>query len=157
MLSLVLLFCAMLLVLFTVVVGRAWCSYFCFQTVWGDLYTWLEQLLKDPPRNRCRLNAAPWSVHKFAIKTAKHTAWLAIALLTGVSFAAWFTDAYQLWTDYLTLQANPVAWITLLPFTLGTYILAGFRREYVCLWLCPYGRIQGSLFDGNTLVPLYDI
>lgn len=156
MLALVLLFFAMLLVLFTVVAGRAWCGYFCFQTVWTDLYTWLEQFFEGAPRERHRLNAAPWSLRKFAIKTGKHVAWLAVAVITGVSFAAWFTDAYQLWSDYLSLQAHPAAWSTLLLFTLGTYLLAGFMREQVCLWLCPYGRIQGALMDANTLIPHYD-
>jgi cytochrome c oxidase accessory protein FixG len=157
MLSLVLLFFAMLLVLFTVLAGRAWCGYFCFQTVWTDLYTWLEQFFEGSPRDRHRLNAASWSLRKLAIKTAKHASWLAIALITGVSFAAWFTDAYQLWADYFSLQAHPAAWGTLLLFAFGTYILAGFMREQVCMWLCPYGRIQGALIDADTLVPLYDI
>ncbi|MEJ2453948.1 MAG: cytochrome c oxidase accessory protein CcoG [Candidatus Thiodiazotropha sp.] len=157
MLALVLLFFAMLLALFTVVAGRAWCGYFCFQTVWTDLYTWLEQRFEGPPRERYRLDAAPWSLRKLAIKTGKHIAWLGVALFTGVSFAAWFTDAYQLWGDYLSLQAPLVAWSTLLLFTLGTYLLAGFMREQVCLWLCPYGRIQGALIDPDTLTPHYDL
>ncbi len=157
MLALVLLFFAMLLALFTVVAGRAWCGYFCFQTVWTDLYTWLEQRFEGPPRERHHLDVAPWSMRKFAIKTGKHVAWLVVALITGVSFAAWFTDAYQLWADYLSLQAHPAAWSTLLLFTLGTYLLAGFMREQVCLWLCPYGRIQGALIDPDTLTPHYDV
>jgi len=81
---------------------------------------------------------------------------LIIALLTGVSFTAWFTDAFQLWHDYLTLQAAMPAWVVLGMFTSGTYIFAGFMREQVCFWLCPYARLQGVMYDQDTVLPSYD-
>ncbi|MCW8930471.1 MAG: cytochrome c oxidase accessory protein CcoG [Gammaproteobacteria bacterium] len=156
MLSFVLIFFAMLLVLITVLVSRAFCGYFCFQTVWTDLFSWIEEHLEGPPRARVALDIAPWGMHKLAIKLTKHSIWLIISMLTGVSFAAWFTDAYQLWINYFTLQAHISAWIVLLMFTVGTYLFAGFMREQVCFWLCPYARIQSVLYDNNTLLPTYD-
>jgi cytochrome c oxidase accessory protein FixG len=93
---------------------------------------------------------------KLRIKVTKHALWLLIAMLTGVSFAAWFTDAYQLWHDYFTLQAAPAAWAVLGLFTAGTYLLAGYLREQVCFWLCPYARIQGVMYDKETILPNYD-
>jgi len=156
MLALVLLFFAILLAVVTSVAGRVFCGFFCFQTAWTDVYTWLEQKLEGPPHKRRKLDAAPWSAAKLRIKLTKHTLWLLIALLTGVSFAAWFTDAYQLWHDYFTLQAHPAAWVVLAMFTAGTYYLAGFMREQVCFWLCPYARIQGVMYDTETILPTYD-
>lgn len=156
MLSFVLLFFAMLLGIVTVLAGRGFCGYFCFQTVWTDLFSWIEARMEGPPRARIALDATPWNLRKLSIKLSKHVLWLTISMITGVSFAAWFTDAYQLWVDYFTLQAHVSAWIVLLMFTAGTYLLAGFMREQVCFWLCPYARIQGVLYDNNTLLPTYD-
>ena len=156
MLSFVLLFFAMLLLLVTIVAGRAFCGYFCFQTVWTDLFSWIEERLEGPPRARAVLDTAPWDLRKLRVKISKHFLWLIISMMTGVSFTAWFTDAYQLWIDYFTLQAHLSAWIVLLMFAAGTYLFAGFMREQVCFWLCPYARIQGVLYDDNTLLPTYD-
>lgn len=156
MLSLVLLLLAITLFVVTSYAGRVFCGYFCFQTVWTDVYTWIEQKLEGNPTRRHKLDKAPWSISKIRIKAAKHALWLLIALLTGVSFAAWFTDAFQLWHDYFTLQAHVSAWIVLALFTAGTYVFAGFMREQVCFWLCPYARIQGVMTDRQTIVPTYD-
>lgn len=155
-LTFVLIFFAMLLVVATVLAGRVFCGYFCFQTVWTDVYTWIEEKFEGQPRARHELDKAPMSANKFIRKGGKHTVWMAIAILTGVSFAAWFTDAYQLWADYFALEAHISAWIVLGMFTAGTYLLAGFMREQVCFWLCPYARIQGVLYDHNSVLPTYD-
>lgn len=155
-LTFVMLFFATLLFMSTVLAGRAFCGYACFQTVWTDVFTWLENTLEGPPKSRFQLDAAPWNARKLSIKTIKHMLWILIAILTGVSFAAWFTDAFQLWRDYFTLQAHISAWIVLILFTTGTYVFAGFMREQVCMWLCPYARIQGVMYDKNTLLPAYD-
>jgi len=157
MLSLVLLFFAILLAVVTALVGRVWCGFFCFQTVWTDVYTWLEEKLEGPPLKRRKLEQAPWGVSKIGIKITKHFAWLVIAALTGISFAAWFTDAYQLWVSIFTRQASGAVWVVTLLFTAGTYLLAGFLREQACFWLCPYARIQGVMVDSTTLIPTYDL
>ena len=156
MLSLVLLFLAIVLIGVTVVAGRVFCGFFCFQTAWTDVFTWIEDKLEGPPAKRRKLDKAPWDATKIRIKTTKHLLWLAIAVLTGVTFAGWFTDIYQLWYDFFTLQAHPAAWVTLGLFIAGTYILAGFMREQVCFWLCPYSRIQSVMYDAETILPTYD-
>jgi cytochrome c oxidase accessory protein FixG len=156
MLALVLLFFAILLFVVTSIAGRVFCGYFCFQTVWTDVYTWIEARLEGNPVKRRKLDEAPWDAYKLRVKITKHALWLLIAMLTGVSFAAWFTDAFGLWHDYFTLQASGAAWVVLALFTAGTYILAGFMREQVCFWLCPYARIQGVMYDRDTILPAYD-
>ena len=156
MLALVLLFFAILLAAVTSIAGRVFCGYFCFQTVWTDLFTWIETLIEGNPSQQRKLKAAPLNLRKFRLRTAKYSLWLLISMLTGVSFAAWFTDAYQLWVSYFTLTAPMIAWVVLLMFTVGTFTLAGFMREQVCFWLCPYARIQGVMVDRETILPTYD-
>ncbi len=156
MLSLVLLFLAIVLIGVTVIAGRVFCGFFCFQTVWTDVFTWIENWLEGPPAKRRKLDKAPWDANKVRIKLTKHFLWLLIAVITGVTFAGWFTDIYQLWYDFFTLQAHPAAWVTLGLFIAGTYILAGFMREQVCFWLCPYSRIQGVMYEPETILPTYD-
>ena len=156
MLSLVLLFFAILLAIATTIAGRVYCGFFCFQTVWTDLFTWLEEKLEGPPQKQRLLEQAPWDAHKIRIKVTKHLLWIGIGLLTGISFAAWFTDAYKLWIDLFTFNAHPAAWATIVLFATGTYFLAGFMREQACFWLCPYARIQSAMVDKHTLIPAYD-
>lgn len=155
-LSLILLFFAILLAVVTTIAGRIFCGYFCFQTVWTDIFTWIENKLEGPPASRRKLQKAPWNFHKIRIKLVKHASWLFIAILTGIAFTTWFTDAYVMWEAYLTLTASPVAWITVGVFMFGTYLFAGFMREQVCFWLCPYARIQGVMYDQETILPTYD-
>lgn len=157
MLALVLLFLAIVLIGVTVIAGRVFCGYFCFQTAWTDVFTWIEDKLEGPPAKRRKLDKAPWDATKIRIKFTKHLLWLLIAVLTGVTFAGWFTDIYRLWIDFFTLQAHPAAWVTLGLFIAGTYILAGFMREQTCFWLCPYARIQGVMYDPETILPTYDV
>lgn len=158
MLSLTLLFFAILLAAVTSVAGRVFCGYFCFQTVWTDVYTFIETKLEgDTPQKALRFKNAPWSVNKLVRVISKHGLWLIIAILTGVSFTAWFTDAFQLWHDLLTLQAAMSAWVVIGMFTAGTYVFAGIMREQVCFWLCPYARLQGVMYDQDTVLPSYDV
>lgn len=156
MLSLVLILLAMTLFGVTAVAGRVWCGYFCFQTVWTDWFTWIEDRIEGNPVQRRKLDEAPWNARKLRLKLLKHALWLLIAIVTGVTFAAYFTDAFQLWQRYLTLQAPPVAWVVLAAFVFGTYVFAGFMREQVCFWLCPYARIQSVMVDKDTVLPTYD-
>ena len=156
MLSMALLFFALLLAVVTAMAGRIYCGFFCFQTVWTDLYTLIEERLEGNPAQRRKLDKAPWNGHKLLIKSGKHLLWLLIAIFTGISFVAWFTDAHQLWLDLFALNASSVAVSTIALFTVGTYFLAGFMREQVCLWLCPYARIQSAMVDKHTVIPTYD-
>lgn len=157
MLAGVLLFFALLLALVTAIAGRVFCGFFCFQTIWTDIFTLIEgQCEGKTPHQAHQFNAAPWTLNKLTRKTVKHSLWIAIALLTGVSFTVWFSDAYQLWHGYLNLQAPMAAWITLAMFAAGTYLFAGFMREQVCFWLCPYARLQSVMVDNATRLPHYD-
>lgn len=157
MLSLTLLFFAILLAAVTSVAGRVFCGYFCFQTVWTDIYTLIETKLEgDTPQKAMKFKQAPWTFDKFWRVFTKHGLWIAIALLTGISFAAWFTDAFQLWRDIFTLQAPMPVWGAMAVFGVFTYGFAGYMREQVCFWLCPYARLQGVMYDQDTVLPAYD-
>ena len=156
MLALLLLFLALLLFAVTAVAGRVLCGYLCFQTVWVDIFTLIETWLEGSPAKRQRLDKAPLGLHKIAIKSVKHFFWIVIGILTGITFAAYFADAFWLWKGYLTLSAPAAAWWTVLFFVLCADLFAGFLREQVCFWLCPYARIQGVMYDSDTILPTYD-
>ncbi len=157
MLALILLFFAILLAAVTSIAGRVFCGYFCFQTIWTDIYTLIEGKLEgDTPQKVMKFNNAPWSSNKIIRKAIKHGLWLSIAILTGISFVAWFTDAFDLWRDLAHLQIHLVATVVIFSFTAGTYLFAGFMREQVCFWLCPYARLQGVMYDQDTILPAYD-
>jgi cytochrome c oxidase accessory protein FixG len=156
MLSLVLLMMAMTLFAVTSVASRVYCGYFCFQTVWTDVFTWIEEIIEGNPTHRRKLESAPWNLEKIRLKVFKHLLWLVIAVLTGVSFSCWFVDAFDYWHNLLTFNLPKVGWVTLTMFTAGTYILAGWMREQACFWLCPYARIQGVMSDNQTIMPTYD-
>lgn len=156
MLAMVLLFFALLLAAVTSVAGRVYCGYFCFQTVWTDIFTWIEEKLEGVANKRMKLDQAPWGFAKIRVKVIKHGLWLMIGMLTGISFTLWFDDAFTLWHQYLTLQAPMLAWLTVAIFTFFTHLFAGHMREQVCFWLCPYARIQGVMVDRATVLPTYD-
>jgi cytochrome c oxidase accessory protein FixG len=157
MLSLLLLFFAILLAVVTALAGRVWCGFFCFQTVWTDVYTWIEEKLEGQPPARRKLDKAPLDLKKFSVKFTKHLIWLVIGFLTGFSFVAWFTDAPTLWISFFSGDAHPAVYATVALFTVGTYGLAGFLREQTCFWLCPYARIQAVMVDRTTVLPTYDV
>ncbi len=157
MLSLVLIILAITLFAVTAIAGRIWCGYFCFQTIWTDWFTWLEDKIEGNPIQRRKLDAAPWTAKKIRLKLFKHSLWMLISILTGVTFAAYFADVYGLWHSYLTLDAPLIAWVVLGTFVFFTYVFAGFMREQVCFWLCPYARIQSVMVDKDTEMPTYDV
>lgn len=156
MLSLLLLFFAILLAVVTSLAGRVWCGFFCFQTVWTDVFTWIEEKLEGPPPQRRKLDNAPMSLAKLRIRAPKHALWILIGFLTGLSFVSWFVDAPELWGDFFGGSSNIAVYVTVALFTVGTYVLAGFMREQVCFWLCPYARIQAVMLDRTTIIPTYD-
>ncbi len=135
--------------------GRVWCGYFCFQTVWTDLFMWVERLVEGDRRDRMKLDAAPWDASKIAKRVAKHGIWVLIAWWTGGVWVLYFADAPTLVGDLATFHASVVAyvWIGILTFT--TYYLAGHMREQVCLYMCPWPRIQAALTDVDALNVTY--
>ncbi|MDD5384609.1 MAG: cytochrome c oxidase accessory protein CcoG [Gallionella sp.] len=156
MLSLLLLLLAMVLFAVTSVASRVWCGYFCFQTAWTDWFTWIEDKIEGNPQARRKLDVAPWNVGKIWKKSIKHFIWMLISLLTGISFSTWFVDAYDYWNKLVHFQLPLVGWVTLATLFFGTYILAALLREQVCMWMCPYARIQGVMTDSQTILPAYD-
>ncbi|MBK9161816.1 MAG: cytochrome c oxidase accessory protein CcoG [Nitrosomonadales bacterium] len=156
MVSLLLLLLAMTLFAITSVASRVFCGYFCFQTSWVDLFTWVEEKIEGQPNARHKLDAAPWNGNKILKKASKHAIWIAISIFTGISVTVWLEDAFQYWHDLVRFNLTLLEWSTLIAFTLGTYFLAGFLREQTCLWLCPYARIQGVMADAQTIFPTYD-
>lgn len=156
MLSLLLLLLAMMLFAVTSVASRVFCGYFCFQSSWVDWFTWIEEKVEGNHTQRQKLEKAPWDASKIRMKLIKHAIWLALSVFTGISFTIWFVDAFQYWHDLLTLNLGVIAWVTLVMFIIGTYVLAGFMREQTCMWLCPYARIQAVMGDSQTILPTYD-
>ncbi len=156
MLSLLLLFFAILLAVVTAVAGRVFCGFFCFQTVWTDVFTWIEEKLEGVPQKRKKLDEGPLTAKKFKAKATKHILWLLISVATGISFTAWFQDAFQLWHELFTFTTGFITLGFIAMFTAGTYLLAGFMREQTCFWLCPYAKIQGVMIDKTTMLPTYD-
>lgn len=156
MLSLTLLFFAILLAAITSVAGRVYCGFFCFQTAWTDVFTWIEDKIEGPPAKRRKLKQEKLGAEKLRKKSVKYFLWLLVSVLTGISFVAWFTDAFELWRDIFTFQVGGTATFVIALFTAGTMVLAGKLREQACFWLCPYARIQGVMYDRETILPTYD-
>lgn len=156
-LSLVLLVAAITMFAANAVASRVWCGYFCFQSAWTDWFTWIENRIEGSPTARRRLDKAPWSFDKIGKKAAKHAIWMALALLTGISFSIWFVDAFEYWDRLVHFRLPVVGWVVIAMFFLGTYSLAGWLREQTCFWMCPYARIQGVMTDSQTIMPAYDI
>lgn len=157
MVSLLLLLLAMTLFAVTSVASRVFCGFFCFQTTWVDIFTWIEEKVEGNPNKRYKLDASPWNAEKIRIKATKHLIWIAISIFTGISFTIWFEDAFVYWHDLMSFHLSLMEIATLIAFTLGTYFLAGFMREQTCLWLCPYARIQAVMADSQTILPAYDV
>ncbi len=144
--------------LFTVTVwaGRIWCGYTCPQTVWTAIFMWAEQVAEGSRNQRIKLDKAPWSVEKLWRKGLKHGLWLAVALWTGLTFIGYFTPIRTLCIELLTGDASIHAYAWTLFFTCATYINAGWLREQVCIYMCPYARFQSVMFDRDTLIVSYD-
>ncbi len=144
------------LFLITSVAGRAWCGYACPQTVWTDLYISVERWIEGDRNARMRLDKAPWSFEKIRKRVAVHTIWLLIAAATGGAWIFYFADTPTLARQFLSLQAPPVAYTTVAVLTATTYIFAGFMREQVCTYMCPWPRIQGAMLDEDSLIVTYN-
>lgn len=155
-LSGILVISALSLFLFTAVAGRQWCGYACPQTVYTEIFLWLEKLTEGDRSARLRLDASPMSVNKLTRKASKQFLWLALSLWTGFTFVGYFTPIKELGMSFITAGMGP--WETFWVFFYGfaTYGNAGFMREQVCKYMCPYARFQSAMFDKDTLIVTYD-
>ncbi|WP_324780201.1 cytochrome c oxidase accessory protein CcoG [Thiobacillus sedimenti] len=155
-LALLLFIAAILLFFVTGLVGRAFCGYFCFQTLWTDFFIWIEQKIQGERPARIRLYRQPWDREKVLKVGGTHFAWLLASFWTGMTFAAYFAYAPQLVVDFVTGQAAAAAYITAGVLTVSTYAAAGLMREQICTYVCPYGRFQSVMYEADTLAVHYD-
>ena len=139
----------------TALFGRLWCGYACPQTVWTDLFIHVERLFEGDRNARMKLDAAPWSFDKAWRKLGKHAVWLGVAFGTGGAWIFYFHDAPHLIRTFWIGQAPATAYIFCALLTATTYIFAGFMREQVCIYMCPWPRIQGAMLDQHSLQVTY--
>jgi len=144
------------LFLFTAVGGRLWCGYACPQTVYTEIYMWVERKIEGDRAARMKLDQGPWTFEKLWRKSAKQGVWIAIGLWTGFTFVGYFTPIKELAASVLTLGLGPWEWFWVLFYGFATYGNAGYMREQVCKYMCPYARFQSAMFDRDTMIITYD-
>lgn len=147
---------ALSLFLFTAVAGRLWCGFACPQTVYTEIFLWIERKVEGDRNARLRLDGAPMSLEKLVKKCYKHLLWGGLALWTGFTFVGYFTPVRELGMELLQARVGSWEVFWVLFYSLATYGNAGFMREQVCKYMCPYARFQSAMFDHDTLVVSYD-
>lgn len=147
---------AFLLFFVTGIAGRVFCGYFCFQTLWTDVFILIERLVQGERNARIKLSQAAWSASKIWRMGLTWLLWLAVAFVTGLSFTLYWGDAITLVHDIFTGQAPFPAYATTLFLTTTTFVMAGLAREQTCTYMCPYARFQAAMFDKDTLTVAYD-
>jgi cytochrome c oxidase accessory protein FixG len=147
---------ALSLFFFTAVAGRLWCGYACPQTVWTEVFLWIERKVEGDRGERMKLDQSDWSSAKLARKALKQGLWIAFALWTGLTFVGYFTPVRSLAGEIHSLTLGPWETFWILFYGFATYGNAGYLREQVCKYMCPYARFQGAMFDDDTLIITYD-
>ncbi len=155
-LTLLLIIAAMALFFFTTVAGRLWCGYACPQTVWTEVFIWMERLAEGDRNKQLKLDKQPWNFEKIRKRLFKHSLWIIFALFTGYTFVGYFTPITELTDKILTLSTGPWETFWVLFYSFATWGNAGMLREQVCIYMCPYARFQSSMFDKDTLIIAYD-
>jgi cytochrome c oxidase accessory protein FixG len=143
------------LFLFTSALGRVWCGYTCPQTVWTDLFILVERWTEGDRNARVRLWNAKWGFRKWRMRLTKWAVWLCIAVATGGAWVFYFADAPTLLSNLRTLNTHPAAYITIAILTATTFLFGGFMREQVCIYMCPWPRIQAAMMDPETITVAY--
>ncbi|MDH1441090.1 cytochrome c oxidase accessory protein CcoG [Pseudomonas sp. GD03721] len=156
LLSWLLIICAFGLFFITVFAGRVWCGYTCPQSVFTWVFMWAEKVTEGDRNQRMKLDKQSMSGKKFTRKLAKHGIWVGVSLLTAITFVGYFTPIRDLVIEIFTGQASGWAYFWIGFFTLATYGNAGYLREQVCIYMCPYARFQSVMFDQDTLIVSYD-
>ena len=155
-LAALLIICAYSLFLFTAIFGRVWCGFACPQTVYTEIFMWIERKIEGSRSARIRLDRQTTSINKLSRKIAKHIVWGAVALWTGFTFVGYFTPIHFLSTEVMALTLGPWEWFWVLFYSFATYGNAGWMREQVCKYMCPYARFQSAMFDKDSLIVTYD-
>jgi cytochrome c oxidase accessory protein FixG len=155
-LALLLIIAALSLFFFTALAGRLWCGYACPQTVWTEVFMWIDRKIEGNRSQQMKLDKSDWNATKITKKTIKQIVWLAFSFYTGYTFVGWFTPIDTLSSRLLNFETGP--WETFWVFFYGflTYLNAGWMREQVCIYMCPYARFQSAMFDKDTLIISYD-
>ena len=151
----ILILAAVILFFITSLFGRIWCGYACFQTVWTDIFIALERLFQGDRNARIILDRKK-NFEKFYKKSLTHLSWIIVSILTGYSFTCYFNDSILLTKNIFEGQISLTILWWILGIASATYIMAGFAREHVCTYMCPYSRFQSAMFDKNTLIITYD-
>ncbi len=147
---------ALSLFLFTAVAGRLWCGFACPQTVYTEIFMWIERKVEGDRQKRMKLDKGPASTRKLGLKALKHALWIAVALWTGITFVGYFTPIRTLLGEIASLGTGPWETFWVLFYGFATYGNAGFMREQVCKYMCPYARFQSAMFDKDTMIVTYD-
>ena len=155
-LTVLLILSAFSLFLFTAVAGRVWCGFACPQTVYTEIFLWIERKIEGDRQARMKLDAAPASLAKFVHKAEKHTAWITLSLWTGYTFVGYFTPIHDLGVRVVTWNLGGWEAFWMCFYAFATYGNAGWMREQVCKYMCPYARFQSVMFDRDTLIIAYD-
>ena len=156
LLALMLILAALSLFFFTALAGRLWCGYACPQTVWTEVFMWIEHKIEGDRPKQMKLDKGPWNARKIRIKTIKHVLWFLFALWTGFTFVGYFTPIRELTVSVLNLATGPWETFWIFFYSFATWGNAGFMREQVCIYMCPYARFQSAMFDKDTMVVSYD-
>jgi len=152
----ILLFAAIALFFMSALAGRVWCGFLCWQTVYTDLFVLVERLVVGDRNARITLDRQKWTADKLVKRVLVHSGWLVISALCGIGFTLYFGDAFQMLKDIFTLEATIGIWSSIAIVGGCCYLLAGFAREQVCLWMCPYSRFQAAMFDDHSLIISYE-
>lgn len=155
-LSLLLFIAATLLFFVTGLIGRAWCGYFCFQTLWTDAFMWIEYLLQGERPARMRLAKQPWNGEKILKVGGSHLLMILLSFWTGLTFVAYFNYTPEFVPRFFHGEAASVAYFSVLVLTISTYLAGGLAREQVCIYMCPYARFQSVMYEADTLAPSYN-
>ena len=155
-LTMLLVIAALSLFFFTALAGRLWCGYACPQSVWTESFLWIERMVEGSRQKQIKLDKMPMNKEKLIKKFTKHFLWLAFALFTGFTFVGYFTPILELAAAIPTFDFGPWELFWILFYGFATYGNAGWLREQVCIYMCPYARFQSAMFDSNTLVISYD-
>jgi len=151
-----LLFAAIALFFMSALAGRVWCGFLCWQTVYTDLFVYVERLVVGDRNARIMLDRAPWTANKLVKKGLVQAGWLVISLACGIGFTLYFDDAFVTLREIFTLEASMGTWSAIAIVGGCCYMLAGFAREQVCLYMCPYSRFQSAMFDEHSLIISYE-
>ncbi|WP_448553474.1 cytochrome c oxidase accessory protein CcoG [Thalassotalea montiporae] len=147
---------AFALFFFTTWLGRVWCGFMCPQTIWMFLFIWVEEKIEGNRNQRIRLDKQEWNADKIKKKGAKHLIWLVLSFFTAVTFMSYFIPVKTLYSELFTLSWSGLVYFWVGLFALCTWGNAGFLREKMCIYMCPYSRFQSAMFDKNTLLIAYD-